>query len=169
MPLEVYGKKFKSEVRSLPTHLEIANKPWTSQKGQHLDIHVRCVLLHLCHQFHELELYNSKGAERSQSWSKETSSGGGWFPNQEPEEEDPNWRTTPKLINFWGCKNNPQNRLIFGVVLVWGSFSSRFLVWKPPNKRKKETKKTPQGGVSFDQSWRALLGKTPGPIVPCLS
>jgi len=48
----------------------------------------------------------------------------GWFPNPEPGEKRPS----------------------LGVVLQGGSSSSRFLVWKPPNK---ET--PPGGGVSFDQ------------------
>ena len=73
------------------------------------------------------------------SWSKETPPWGGFlftmFPDQEPEGEDPPWRTNPKIEQFWG------------VALQGRSSSSQFLIREHS---KKET--PPGGGGSFDSS-----------------
>jgi len=74
-------------------------------------------------------------------WSKEPPPLGGvsllgGFQTLNPEEEDPPWRTTPKLFSFRSCSSG-------------GSSASGFLVWNQP------TKKTPRGGrfLSINLGW----------------
>jgi len=93
------------------------------------------------------EVYNMKKHQvynmKVQHWSKETPLPGGvsyllssQIKNR--EEEDPPWRTTPEIDQFWGCffRERP---------LPPGSWSGNMVNRKPP-----------RGGVFFRSTWRNM-------------